>query len=107
MGWPPRPETAPAWARALALIVVAGLGGLFGVGAVIAALFEAQGFGREAADPRTGYLLALALAFAAGLGVPALLARWLFPQRAGRAAVAVLVVGVVGGVTLLGLSLSA
>lgn len=107
MGGPFRPEAAPAWARAAALAVAAGLGGLFAVGAVIAALFEVQGFGREAADPRPGYLLVLAVGFAAALGVPALLARWLFPRRAGRVAVAVLFASVVGAVALLGLSLTA
>lgn len=103
----PRTEAAPAWARGLALAVAAGLGGLFAVGSVVAALFEVQGFGREALDPRPSYLVAVALGLAASRGISALLARWLFPQWAGRAALGVLLLGAVGAVALLGLSLTA
>ncbi|MPZ89979.1 MAG: hypothetical protein GEU81_18415 [Nitriliruptorales bacterium] len=69
-------------------------------------LFEVQGFGREAADPRPGYLAALAVGFAASLTVPALLARWLFPQQAARVTVVVVTAGLLGAVAILAVSLT-
>jgi len=67
----------------LAVAAAAALGALFAVGCVLAALFEAQGFGRERdTAPRAGYLLLLALAFAASVAVPAWLWRRLLPGSA-------------------------
>lgn len=68
-----------------ALVVGAGvlLGALFAVGCLLAALFEAQGFGRERdTDPRTGYLLLLALGLAASVTLPWWLWRRLLPGSA-------------------------
>jgi ABC-type sugar transport system permease subunit len=87
------------------LAVAAGLGALFAIGSVLAAMFEVQGFGRPPSDPRPLYLASLALAFFASIAVPVLLARWLLPQRGGPVGTVLLAVGAVGAVALLGLSL--
>jgi hypothetical protein len=87
------------------LALAAGFGGLFALGSVIAAMFEVQGFTRPAAEPRPAYLLALAPAFAASVAGPALLARWWFGERWRPVASAGLVLGAVGALALLGLSL--
>lgn len=69
--------------KGLVVAAATGLGALFAVGCVLAALFEAQGFGRERdTDPRAGYLLLLALGFAACIAVPAWLWRLLLPDSA-------------------------
>lgn len=70
-------------AKALVVAAATALGAFLAVGCVLAALFEAQGFGGERdTDPRTGYLLLLALGLVASIGVPWLLWRRLLPQSA-------------------------
>ena len=69
--------------KGLVVAAAAALGALLAVGCVLATLFEAQGFGRERdTDPRAGYLLLLALGFAACVAVPAWLWRRLLPESA-------------------------
>ena len=88
------------------MIVAAGLGALFGVGCLVAALFELQGFGAPRdSDPRALYLFSLGLGLAVCVAGPLALWRLLFPDSA-------LGWGVVGGVfavivvvALLGVSL--
>jgi len=92
-----------------ALVVAAGaaLGALLAVGALIAALFEAQGFGRPRdAEPRTAYLVLLALGVAASVAVPAYLWRRLLPSS-GPSWVLVTGITVVGVLLILGISVSA
>jgi hypothetical protein len=67
------------------LVVAAAVvaGALAAVGLVIEALFEADGFGRERdTEPRTGYLLLLAVGLVACVVVPAALWRALLPRSA-------------------------
>ena len=85
----------------------AALGALLAVGALVAALFEAQGFGRARdTEPRTGYLLLLALVLAVSIGVPAYLWRRLLPSSAPQWTL-VSGLAVAGVLLLLGISLSA
>jgi hypothetical protein len=92
--------------RPLKVLVVAaslGLGALFAVGCVLAALFEAQGFGGPRDQgPRTGYMIELATAFAVCVAIPAVLSRWLLHVGPGWVAAAVIAVS--GVVLILGLS---
>ena len=89
--------------RGLAVGVAAGLGALFAVGCVLAALFEAQGFGGENdTDPRAGYLLLLAVALVACVAVPFWLWRRLLPASAPHAAL-FLATAVVGVLVILGI----
>ena len=84
----------------------AALGTLLAAGCLIAALFEAQGFGRPRdTDPRAGYLLLLAFGLAASIVVPAYLWRRLLPSSAPRWA-HVTVVTAVAALLLLGISLT-
>lgn len=94
-------------AKGLIVAAAAALGALLAAGSLLAALFEAQGFGRARdTEPRTGYLLLLALAFAVSIGVPAYLWRRLLPASApGWRLVATLAVA--GVLLLLGISLTA
>ncbi len=92
--------------RPLRYLVVAtscGLGALFAVGCVLAALFEAQGFGgpRDQA-PRTGYLIELAFAFVACVAIPAFVSRRLLHIGPGWVGAAVIVVA--GVLLILGTS---
>jgi hypothetical protein len=92
--------------RPLKYLVVAaslGLGALFATGCVLAALFEAQGFGgpRDQA-PRTGYMIQLAFAFAACVAIPAFVSRRLL--HVGPGWVTAAVVAVAGVLLILGLS---
>ncbi len=90
--------------KGLVVAAAAALGALFAVGCVIAALFEVQGFGRPRdTDPRTGYLILLALAFAACVAVPVALWRWLLPASAPGWLVG-FAVAVAGVVLILGIS---
>ena len=93
--------------KGIVVAAAAGLGALFAVGALIAALFEAQGFGRpHDAEPRAAYLLLLALGLAASIGVLAYLWQRLLPASApGPKAVAAL--AVVGMLLILGISVTA
>jgi len=93
--------------KAVVVAAAAALGALLAVGALLAALFEAQGFGRARdTEPRTGYLLLLALGFAVSIGVPAYLWRRLLPSSApGWTLVSAFAVA--GVLLLLGISLTA
>jgi hypothetical protein len=89
--------------RVAVVAVACALGALFALGCVLAALFEAQGFGGERdTDPSIGYLLLLAAAFVACVAVPFWLWRQLLPGNAPRA---VLVLGVIvaGVIAILGI----
>ena len=67
--------------KGLVVVAAVALGALLAVGALTAALFEAQGFGRPRdAEPRADYQLLLALGLAASIGVPAYLWRRLLPS---------------------------
>ena len=91
-------------ARGLVVAVAATLVALFAAGCVLAAHFEASGFGSPRdSEPRIAYLVALAFAFVASVGVPFALWRRLLPDRApGWAFAAVL--AIVGVVAILGIS---
>ena len=92
--------------RGVVVAVAGALGALFAAGCVLAALFEAQGFGGERdADPRAGYLLLLAVAFVLCAGVPLWLWRRLLPTSAPHAALA-FAVAVVGVIAILGIGFS-
>jgi hypothetical protein len=91
--------------RYLVVVSCATLGALFAVGCVLAALFEAQGFGGPRDQPpRTGYLLELAVAFAACIAIPAFLARRLL--HAGPGLIIAAAAAVIGALAILGLSLT-
>ena len=69
--------------KALLVAAATALGALLAVGCVIAALFEAQGFGRPRdTDPRVAYLVLLAIGLAACVAVPVWLWRRLLPDSA-------------------------
>ena len=92
--------------RGAVVAVATALGALFAVGCVLAALFEAQGFGRPRdTDPRTGYLLLLAVAFVACVGVPFWLWRRLLPESAPSFVLA-FGAAVVGVIAILGIGFS-
>lgn len=93
-------------ARIVAVTVTAAAGTLFAVGAILATMFELQGFGRSAADPRAGYLIALAAGFAVSVATPAIVARRLLPDVSNRTVGIAVTIGVAGAVALLGLSLT-
>ena len=89
--------------RGLVVAVAVALGALLAVGVVIEALFEAQGFGRPRdTDPRTGYLLLLAVAFVACVAVPFWLWRRLLPDSAPAAPLA-FAAAVLGVIAILGI----
>jgi hypothetical protein len=91
--------------RYLVVVSCATLGALFAVGCVLAALFEAQGFGGPRDQPpRTGYLLELAVAFASCIAIPAFLARRLL--HAGPGLIIAAAAAVIGALAILGLSLT-
>ena len=94
--------------RPLKYLVVAisfGLGALFAVGCVLAALFEAQGFGGPRDQPpRTGYMLELAFTFVACVAIPAFVSRRLL--HIGTSWVAAAVIAFAGVLLILGLSFS-
>jgi hypothetical protein len=93
--------------RTLVVIVAAGLGALFGVGCVVAALFELQGFGAPRdSDPRTLYLFSLGLGLAACVAVPLALWQLLLPERSPGWALVAAPVVVIGVVWLLGLAVA-
>jgi len=89
--------------RGLVVAVATALGALFAVGCVLAALFEAQGFGRPRdTDPRAGYLLLLAAALVACVAVPFWLWRRLLPDNAPSPVLA-FGAAVVGVIVILGI----
>ena len=95
----------PWWLRGAFVVVAVAFGSLFAFGCVLAAYFEAQGFGSgRDSGPRTWYIVAMAAGFVACLGVPFLMWRLLLPRNAPPVAAAA--VAAVGGVVLiLGISL--
>jgi hypothetical protein len=94
--------------RALIVVVGLALGALCAVGALIAALFEHEGFGDRDGEPSTAYLLALALGLVASVGLPLVLWRMLLPGRfSWPIALTATVVAVAGVVWILGSSLAA
>jgi hypothetical protein len=85
--------------------VAVALGALFAFGSVLAALLELQGFGDRDADPSAGYLLLLALGFAASVGIPLLLWRALLPGPSARALAGAALLATAGALLILGISL--
>lgn len=90
--------------RAVVVAAAVALGALFAFGCVLAALFEAQGFGDRDSDPRTWYLVAMAAGFVACVAVPVALWRILLPRSAPALPLAA-VVAVAGVVLILGISM--
>ena len=88
----------------LVVVMSIALGSLFAVGCLLAALFEVQGFGGPRDQPpRTGYVVELAVGFAACVAIPALLTRQLL--HAGPGWITAGAIAVAGAVAILGLSL--
>lgn len=89
------------------VVVILGFffGGLFAVGSLIAALFEADGFGTPGGRPRGWYLGVLGAAFAASVAGPFLLVRVLLPRHS-KGAVGGGVVAAVVALLLFGMMLS-
>ena len=84
------------------MLAVAG-GMLAGIGCLLAALFEIQGFGGPRDEgPRVGYLIALAVAFVAATLIPVSLWRWLLDGGPGWIAASLF--AAVGVVVILGIS---
>ena len=90
-------------AKAVVVAAALALGALFAFGSVLAALFEAQGFGDRDSDPRTWYLVAMGVAFVACIAVPVALWRLLLPRSAPAFPLAV-VVAAEGVLLILGIS---
>jgi len=91
-------------AKGVVVAVAVALGALFAVGSLLAALFEAQGFGDRDSDPRTWYLVAMGVAFVACIAVPVALWRLLLPRSAPALPLAA-VVAAAGVVLILGISI--
>jgi hypothetical protein len=90
--------------KGLVVAAATALGALFGIGFLLAALFEVQGFGDRDSTPSTAKLVEYAVGFAACALIPAFLWRWLFPASGPAWAIALAIAA--GGVLLiLGLSL--
>lgn len=92
----------PGPVRALLVALAVMLGVAVAVVAWIAIVAELSDLG---GGPRTepAAVVALSVGFVASLGVPALFARWLFPDHAGRVFIGVLACGLLGTVVVLGL----
>ena len=90
-------------AKGVVVAAALALGALFAFGSVLAALFEAQGFGDRDSDPRTWYLIAMGVAFVACIAVPVALWRLLLPRSAPAFPLAA-VVAAAGVVLILGIS---
>ncbi|MDP8969254.1 MAG: hypothetical protein M3N52_01850 [Actinomycetota bacterium] len=71
--------------RAAALAAAFFFGTLCAVGSVLAALFEAQGFGAPRSGPRPWYLASLLVALLASVVTPFVLLRVLVPRSGARA----------------------
>lgn len=94
-------------ARVIAVVASALVGAFVALGCLLAALFELQGFGTPRdAEPRAGYLVALALGLGASVGVPLALWRILLPESSPAAGVVIAATAVVVAVAVLGLGLS-
>ncbi len=90
--------------KGLVVAAATALGALFGIGFLLAALFEVQGFGDRDSTPSTAKLVEYAIGFAACAIVPGVLWRELFPES-GPAWVVALAVAAAGVVLILGMSL--
>ena len=90
--------------KGIVVVAAASLCALFGVGFLLGALFEAQGFGRRSSEPREWYLALMAVGFVACVAVPVALWRRLLPGNAPAWAVGA-VLAVLGVVLILGMSL--
>ena len=89
--------------KVVAVGVAVALGALAGVGCLLAALFEVQGFGGPRDQgPRAGYLVELAVMFVAAVLIPVLLWRRLLGSGPGLIVAGL--VAVAGVVVILGLS---
>lgn len=93
--------------RKATVAAAAALGALSALGCLLAAYLELEGFGaRRDANPRAGYLLALAQGLSFSIGVPALLWHALLPGRASlRVAAWSAALGAAGAILILGISL--
>lgn len=91
----------PNSVRALLVTLAVMLGVAVAVVAGIAILGELAGFGGQ--SPQPVVVAALGVGFVASLGLPALLARWLFPEHGGRVFIGVLACGLAAAVAVLGL----
>lgn len=78
------------------LVVI--LGVMMAVFAAIAILMELAGMGGNTTEPAV--VVALAVGLVASLGLPALLARWLFPEYGGRVFIGVLAGGLLATETV-------
>ena len=93
--------------RVLTVVVGLALGALCGIGVLVAALFERDGFGDRDGEPSTAYLLALAVGLVASFGLPLALWRMLLPSRfSWPAALTATVVAVAGVAWIVGISLA-
>jgi hypothetical protein len=82
--------------KALGVVVAAGLGTLFAIGSLLAALFERAGFGSPRdSEPRVAYLGLLAIGFVASVATPIVLSWLVFPTVRSRS------VAVAGGIVAL------
>jgi hypothetical protein len=91
-------------AKAVVVAAAVALGALFALGSVLAALFEAQGFGDRDSEPRTWYLVAMGAAFVACVAAPVVVWRLLLPRSAPGLPLAG-AVAVAGAVLILGISI--
>ena len=96
--------TAGRGARLALVVVVWAVGAVVAIAAVIAAVFERDGFGRPRdTEPRLWYLALLAVVVALAVGIPVALVAWRTKRH--TALVAASVVGTVAGCALLGLAI--
>jgi hypothetical protein len=97
------PVTIQRLLKYVAVGLAVTLGALAGVGCLLAALFEVQGFGGPRDQgPRTGYLVELAVAFVAAVLIPVLLWRRLL--GGGPGLIVAGCVAIAGVLVILGLS---
>lgn len=89
--------------KGIAVVLAVGLGALAAFGCLLAALFEVQGFGgTRNQGPRTGYLIELAVGFAAAVLIPVLLWRRLL--HGGPGWILAGAITIAGVVLILGIS---
>ncbi len=79
---PLRPSRGAAGLRLLALLAAIVVGGFFAVGSGLSIVFEFQGFGTPADDPRPAVIARQALVLFLALSVPIGLSRMLYPATA-------------------------
>ena len=90
-------------AKGVVVAAAVALGALFALGSVLAALFEAQGFGDRDSEPSTWYVVAMGAAFVACIALPVAVWRLLLPRSAPAFPLAA-VVAAAGVVLILGIS---